>query len=959
MKKNLAGLQNDGGPTVDFSINTSQSGSISEPSIENPTVEFQVTRPPNDDTNLKSASADLNTIEHTPMPGPAKGVVPDTFLFDETKVNVADQARSKSAAAASTASRKLSSKKHKSIVGRTIGDYRIDCELGRGGMGVVYRAHHEKLRRDVAIKMILGAASCDQLVVERFETEARAVANLQHPNVVQLFEFGSLDDSPFFALEYIDGGTLAERIKEFPMDSKEAAKLVESLARAMQVAHQRGILHRDLKPANILLTADGIPKISDFGLAKELLSDKQDETKTGTVMGTPSFMSPEQAMGNISELSGATDQYSLGAILYACISGRPPFMSSTTIETISQVVHKEPIPPRQLSVSIPVDLETICLKTLHKEPAKRYANCEELANDIKRFLNDEPILARPVSKLERGWRWCRRNPKIAIPSAMAGIFILSTATIASWAWAVTSAQAAVIAEERDNVKIQRDDAQRQRDEADKQRLIANQQKAVAEDNEKIAQKQAQLALKNIQFVVTDVDKLLRDQAGMSEIRLGVLESVSKKWDELNVEMAGGVRGEAIPTLMAVRQLMAITFRELDRLQQASAEFSKLEEMARERIAVKGRNDATRTNLAKVLMNASQLYRRQDDPQTGIKKLEDSIELVREVIRDPQPEEGSPSKNEILQLLAATTQNLGVEFLREGRILETEKAFTESLDANSKALEEIRSQPGFNELNENEKDTKTAALKMAMDKSRLGLAYIQLRLGKTDESLPLYKVAIESRREIFQRRPNMLIMKSELAGHLKIYGKSLMWLNRLAEAEAPLRESLKLSEESWEADPEKVDLKRGLSEALYLFGWLRELQNNNSEAISQFERSRLLREQLSKVSPDEKNQINLMLSEATVGNIVSAKKIADELGAKKELNSELHLERARTLALLSKFASDDQKQQLKNEALDALERSVKEGFSDPFRIKVEPELLSIHDSPRFASVITQLSEKAKK
>lgn len=959
MKKNAAGHQDDGGPTVDFSINTSQTGSTTEPTTENPTVEFQVTRSPNGDTDVQSAAADLNTIEHTPLPGPAKGVVPETFFVEETRADVANHDRSDAAVASTSKSRNLSSKKHKSIVGKTIGDYRIDSELGRGGMGVVYRAHHEKLRRDVAIKMILGAASSDSRVVERFETEARAVANLQHPNVVQLFEFGSLDDSPFFALEYVDGGTLAERIRELPMDSKEAARIVESLARAMQVAHQRGILHRDLKPANILLTVDGVPKISDFGLAKELVSDKQDETKTGTVMGTPSFMSPEQAMGSISELSGATDQYSLGAILYACISGRPPFMSSTTIETISQVVHKEPIPPRQLSVSIPVDLETICLKTLHKEPAKRYANCDELANDLKRFLNDEPILARPVSKLERGWRWCRRNPKIAIPSAMAGIFILATATIASWAWAVTSAQAAVISQERDNVKNQRDEAQLQRDEAVKQRLIATQQKAVAEDNERIAQKQAQLALKNIQFVVTDVDKMLRDQAGMSEIRLSILESVSKKWDDLNVEMAGGVRGEAIPTLMAVRQLMASTFRDLDRLQQASAEFSKLEVMARERIAVKGRNDATRTNLAKVLMNASALYRRQDDPQTGIKKLEESIELVREVIRDPQPEEGSPSKNEILQLLAATTQNLGVELLREGRIAETEKAFSESLDANSKALGEIRSQPGFPELNENEKDTKTAALQMAMDKSRLGLAYIQLRLGKTEESLPIYKAAIESRREIFQRRPKMLVMKSELAGHLKIFGKSLMWLNRLDEAEAPLRESLKLSEESWEADPEKVDLKRAYSESLYLFGWLRELQGQSPEAISQFERSRLLREQLSKVSPDEKNQINLMLSEATVGNLESAKKLADELGTKKEANAELHLERARTLALLSKSAPEDRKPQLKNEALDALERSVKEGFSDPFRIKVEPELFPIHDSPRFTAVIAELTEKAKK
>lgn len=821
-----------------------------------------------------------------------------------------------------------------------VGDYRVLSELGRGGMGVVFLAEHVKLKRLAAVKMILESTAIDPDSIERFESEARAVASLKHDNVIQLYEIGTFKDKPFFALEYASGGTLSDKIRELPLSPKDAAGTVESLARAMYVAHENGVLHRDLKPSNILMTEDGIPKITDFGLAKLIIEDDQNQTRTGTVMGTPCYMSPEQAQGQTSNLTGATDQYALGAILYACISGRPPFMAASTIDTLSDVINKEPVPLSRLSETIPRDLETICLKCLEKEPEKRYLNCKELAEDLRRFINDEPILARPASVIEKGWRWCKRNPKIAIPSGLAAGLLAVTATVSSWAWVTTSAQAAIILDEKD--------------EANRQRIIAEQERATAEENQKLAERQAELALQNIQFIVSDVDEKLKKLPGTSDVRIEILEAVSRKWDDLEVGLVGGVAGEAVPTLMAVRHSLAMTFQSLDKLDLAQQEFDKLIKKARGRIALKGRTDSSRSNLAKILIASATLDRRLDhDPAKGLKKLSEAFELTQEILDNPRPLEGSPSKQELLQLHSAAAMNLGVEYLRDGRIKETEKVFSTATDANSEVLRTIRAEPGFSDLNENERDTRTASLQMQLDKSKVGLAYIRLRLGDTADSLPLYEQAIASRREIFERRPNMLIMKTELAGQLNLYGKSLIWIDKADEAAAALQEAVDLYDQARAEDPEKVDITRGLANSLYFFSTARKLQGHVDEATSLMERCRLLRKGLYDASPDEKNQLSLMLAEARMGNLDAAMKHSDALAAIEEKNSEAHLERARALAYLSQEVGDEQKSALTDNALDALERAVDEGFSDPFRINAEYELRSLRGNNRFNAIIAKI------
>jgi WD40 repeat protein len=305
--------------------------------------------------------------------------------------------------------------------------YEITSEMGRGGMGVVYLARHVPLNRTVALKMIRGGSLATAGERERFLADAKAIAQLRHPGIVQVFDYGTQDGLPFFSLEFCEGGSLAARLAGNPMPPREAAQLVEQVARAVQAAHDAGIVHRDLKPANVLLAA--VPKVTDFGLAKRL--DEATQTQTGAVLGTPSYMPPEQARGE-KAIGLAADVYGLGAILYECLTGRPPFRATTATETLLQVQNDDPVPPRRLVPAVPRDLETICLKCLRKEPAKRYPTAQALADDLKRFLDGQPVRARPVNAFERAGKWTRRRPAVA--GLLALLFMLTVTSFAIILW---------------------------------------------------------------------------------------------------------------------------------------------------------------------------------------------------------------------------------------------------------------------------------------------------------------------------------------------------------------------------------------------------------------------------------------------------------------------------------------------------------------------------------------------
>jgi serine/threonine protein kinase len=304
--------------------------------------------------------------------------------------------------------------------------YEILAELGRGGMGVVYQARQTALDRNVALKMILAGAHAGTEERRRFQAEAEAAARLQHANIVQVYEVGEAGGLHYFSLEFCPGGSLADRLRGEPLPSRDAARLTETLARAVQAAHAAGIVHRDLKPANVLLGADGTPKISDFGLAKRM-DGQPGQTASGALVGTPSYMAPEQAGGRSKDVGPATDVYALGAILYELLTGRPPFRAANPLDTLLLVVSEEPVPPSRLQPGVARDLEAVALKCLEKDPARRYPTAHDLAEDLRRFGTGEPVRARPVSSLERGLRWARRHPAAAGLLAVSGLALLALA----------------------------------------------------------------------------------------------------------------------------------------------------------------------------------------------------------------------------------------------------------------------------------------------------------------------------------------------------------------------------------------------------------------------------------------------------------------------------------------------------------------------------------------------------
>ena len=429
--------------------------------------------------------------------------------------------------------------------GESIGDYEIERVLGQGGMGVVYLAKQKSLDRLVAIKMILDGSRVNQAMLDRFDAEAKAIAKLQHENIVRIFEVGKHQGNPFFSLEFIEGATLGDEIKTNPMAPVEAARVLEAVARGLHYAHSQNIIHRDIKPANILLTADGTAKISDFGLAREIERD-QSLSMTGAVVGTPGYMAPEQAKA-ATNIGPAADIWGMGAMLYAMLTGRAPFVGSNPGESVMMLLREEPVPPSRLRVKVPKDLETICLKCLEKDPMRRYPDADHLADDLAKFQRGEPISARPISIVERSTRWCKRNPKIAIPSGLAACLALALAIGGPLAAGTIYTQKAEVEKTNEALEVSNDKlvvseqeerkarelAQQNEQRAKASEVVAVQAKETAQRNAESAQagyKQAVDALKSLVFGVL---RKLEDRPGMSEVREELLTTARQGLERLD------------------------------------------------------------------------------------------------------------------------------------------------------------------------------------------------------------------------------------------------------------------------------------------------------------------------------------------------------------------------------------------------------------------------------------------
>ena len=433
----------DGDATVPARKKSPAPQPVPQPANPQPAADPQATLPPSSNVPAAASDATLppsNNSTVTPadaptLKPPAGGTLPPGLPSDATLDPNSAQAQAYREAAHSAPP---IGSGPSIVTGASFGHYQLLEPIAKGGMGIVYKARQRNLNRIVAIKMILAGQFADQTDIDRFYAEAEAAAALSHPNIVAIHEIGEVQGQHFFSMDYIDGQSLSGLVHESPLPPRRAAELVQTIAETMQYAHDSGIVHRDLKPSNVLLDKKQRPLITDFGLAKHVSGQSQ-MTMAGAVIGTPSYMPPEQAAGDGANVGPWSDLYSLGAILYETLTGKPPFRAATPFETIRQVLEIEPISPRLLNPGVPRDLETICLKCLQKERSRRYASAQELADELGRFLRGEPIQARPISSVARLWRLIRRNPLPSAAIAAVALMLVATAAVSSVAYVQTSA----------------------------------------------------------------------------------------------------------------------------------------------------------------------------------------------------------------------------------------------------------------------------------------------------------------------------------------------------------------------------------------------------------------------------------------------------------------------------------------------------------------------------------------
>lgn len=527
--------------------------------------------------------------------------------------------------------------------------YKIVSELGRGGMGIVYRAKQLSANRDVALKVVRNDVldtlplSTRQTTLDRFRHEAHAAAQLEHENLVPVYDVGDSGSLRYYAMRFIEGTSLYDMIRHQALSNKDAARYIEPVARGLHYAHQQGVLHRDLKPHNIIIEAKSDqPRLTDFGLAK-FIEARNELTHAGEVMGTPSYMSPEQARDS-GRVTAQSDVYSLGAALYHILTSRPPFQAANVAETIRQVFDEEPVPPRRLNPAIDRDLETICLKCLQKEPARRYESALALADDIKRYLNNEPILARPAGYAERTWRWCRRNPRLAaaIGTAISLALITVTSIVVS------------------NIRISAALAQ--------------------------ADHNLQNALKVVDELLTRVseDDLLKE-SGFDPLRRDLLTKAQVHYESFLQENADNPRIRR--ELANAHYRVAVIERELDDQEQAAKSLETAEKLQRAMYQDQPQDAEVRQSLSDTLSVAGAWHTRDRNWEGAIAALQEAVQL-----RDALAKE-FPSDHELQRLRASVHMNLGVAYKAQGNLKDAvrEEEFARELrtSLDSKSPEETK------------------------------------------------------------------------------------------------------------------------------------------------------------------------------------------------------------------------------------------------------------------------------
>ena len=839
---------------------------------------------------------------------------------------------------------------------RIIG-YEILGVLGVGGMGVVYKARHLRLDRLVALKMIRAGAGAQPDDLARFEAEARAVAAIDHLNIIKIFEIGERDGLPYFSLEFLEGGTLAQQIAGQPQPVDYAAAIIETLARAMDVAHRRGIIHRDIKPSNVLLASDGTPKIADFGLVKRLEANST-RTGSGCILGSPSYMSPEQAMG--AEHAGpATDQYALGATLYELLTGRPPFRGSTTLETLDLVRTAEPVAPSQLLPRMPRDLETICLKALQKDPARRYTDVAALAEDLRRFRGGEPIAARPVSSLERAWRWCRRNPRVAALTATVALLVAVVAVGSTAGYFVlrqSNRKLVAANTAAENRRVEAENAQQRALEEKKLAVAAG--RAAIQQNRQVVEAEREMILK--------LEDKWRNTPALQEVRrdvLGlatrILESAATTMTALRSEIGWPIEDEELnwrSVGLAHQRIGEVRMIE-NQLAEADKEFRINNEICERVAAAHPENLEYQNRLVRSCRQLGVFAQHSlADSKEAMRQYERALEIARKCLaKQPDNDEFKVEVADTLGLMVHVEWRAG-HLDRARALLNEDRDILESCSVAWKAgLRHRRN------------------MAVLYDQ----LFEVCLRLGDPESARDYNERSVELNESILAERPQNFGILYNLVRCMNNFGMLLYPMGRDPKgAREYHRKALELMNRWVKAEPTNAEALQRLATTLYYEATCALKSGDRSGAMAAYRRCLEIREKQA-TDPNVKiPRLAVMVALARCGEHARAAAIAREMVAQPPSNEMVYFEAACGFALSAGAVRDQIRPAIAagdglplapaaealirdytDRAIDCLRKAKARGFADVVGLETDPDLEPIREEPAFRALVAELPRPA--
>jgi serine/threonine-protein kinase len=825
--------------------------------------------------------------------------------------------------------------------------YEIVGELGRGGMGVVYKALQIGLNRWVALKMVLAGAHAGPEQLLRFKTEAQAVGRLQHPNIVQVYDIGEHDGLPYFSLEFVGGGSLDAKVHRQPQPADESAHMVETLARAMEYAHENGIVHRDLKPANILLTTDGMPKITDFGLAKHLEGGESSKTRSGTILGTPSYMAPEQARGETQNIGPLADVYALGAILYELVTGRPPFEAATLMDTIVAVTKDEPLAPTRLRPHVPADLETICLKCLEKDQSKRYASAAALADDLRRFLAREPIVARPVPAWERTARWCARNPRVAgLLGMVAALMVIVTAVSLAAAYRISQEQ--VRTEQQRQIAIERAAAEQiARQEADRNADLARKNADDARKAEDEASKQAQVALNIVYDVVTSTDEKLRTKAEMGPLRKELLENAMKRLDEISRDAA--TSGKADRTMGVALQRMGEFYEQMGMTDKQIQVYERSLDIFNRLMREQPREDWNKFDAAISYDSLGEIGREiEPDPAKLFGYYKQSLELRKALVEAVQSPEPTLFKRR--RALAVSSIKLGNLAMEVGNP-QAARGYGQQALSQSQAAAADHPDKSYDR-------------RELISSATLLLGRATSRLGNEAAAREYFADAIKLRQEMVEADALNANAKQELARVYDALGDHELERDHASDARENYLRAHEIFKALHQKDPSNLEIRWYQGNVDYYLGTTELLLGHAKAAEERYRTCLETRQALLKSDPKNiERQIELMRVAARLGQRQDAAAAAQKVCQYAPKHAGKLFSGACGFALCLDGLRPQESAQAKTQAekyadraIAVLRQAVQQGYRDLRAIEHTPDLRSLRSDPRFIALVNELGQR---